>query len=244
MLSELYPIYPEKFQQQYDRVKNMMITNMTDSHSLYRDHCRHDFLEKFPTLFNNDIEMINLAKQFAIETHNTDFVAPEIQQEVKTTPAEEEGEVMAHNWYKNRTVKLAQGVQFIDHDEVVDIIEGFGSRRFTIGFRKADRSLRMMNSQMKVQRPYDNSNPDGYTPNDAYLTLYDLQIASQIARENLADIDVNDFDESLLRKAYRRVYPHTVELIKGNGQTYVVRGSRYARDNNIEEFEEIEDENN
>ena len=213
---------------------------LTNPNTPGRDAYRNDFLDRFPKVFRNDIDMINLAKKIAEETHNTEFVAPEIEQ---VPEIQEEGEVMAHNWYRNRTVKLAQGVELINIDEVLDIIEGFGSRRFTIGFRKADNSLRMMNSQRKVQRPYDNSKPDGYNPNQSYMTLYDLQIASQIARENLADIDVNDFDESLLRKAYRRVYPHTVELIRGNGRTYVVRDSIYAMENNIEEFEEIEDEN-
>ena len=133
------------------------------------------------------------------------------------------------NWYKiSKIEKLAQEANFIERMEVEGIIEGFGSRRFVIGFRKKDGSLRMMNAQRRVQRPYGNNN-DGYAEDRAYLTLYDLQVASQIARESLENVDVNDFDPSALRKAYRRVYPHSVEFIKGDGQTHVVRHSEIGR---------------
>ena len=46
----------------------------------------------------------------------------------------------------------------------------------------------------------------------------------------LANIDVNTIDPSVLRGAYRRVYPKSIEYIKGGGKTYVVEGSGYAYD--------------
>jgi len=69
------------------------------------------------------------------------------------------------------------------------------------------------------------------------MTLYDLQKASQIAKEALSDVDVNELDPALLRLAYRRVYPQSVEFIKGGGQTYIVRGSDYAIENGFIEEE-------
>ena len=140
------------------------------------------------------------------------------------------------SWYnKYKQLKFAQNVNLIDSSEVKDIIDGFGTQRFTIGFKKRDGSFRVMNAQKGVQRPYKGEdNYINYGPTE-YLTLYDLQIASQIARQSIGDVDVGELDDRLLRKAYRRVYPHTVELIKGGGEIYVVRGSDYAIENGFGE---------
>jgi hypothetical protein len=144
-----------------------------------------------------------------------------------------------NNWYKaHKIVKTAQNIQFIESYEVREIIEEFGTRRFTIGFRKQDGSFRMMNCQKRVQRPFspeENVEREWQHSGQDYLTLYDLQIASQVAKRALSEVNVNEVDPRLLRAAYRRVYPHTVEFIKGNGQTYVVKRSKYAKENGLEE---------
>jgi hypothetical protein len=73
----------------------------------------------------------------------------------------------------------------------------------------------------------------------AYMTLYDLQIASQIAKDAISEVDTTELDPRLLRRAYRRVYPHSVEFIKGGGKTYIVDGTPYAEEHGMGEGFEI-----
>jgi len=147
----------------------------------------------------------------------------------KGKPETPEGEVIACNWYSaSKRVKLAQNVELIDQEDILSTIEGFGTQRFTIGFTKRDGSFRVMNAQRKVQRPYQGAPASEYEGPKEYMTLYDLQIASQIAKESISQVDTTELDPRLLRAAYRRVYPHTVEFIKGGGRMLVVKGSSYA----------------
>ena len=92
---------------------------------------------------------------------------------------------------------------------------------------KKDRDLET-NAQRRVQRPYEGGNNFDVAPARDYMVLYDLQKASQIAKKALSEVDVNEVDPRLLKLAYRRVYPHTVEFINGRGQNYIVRGSDYS----------------
>ena len=142
---------------------------------------------------------------------------------------------LTSNWYNRyKQLKFAQNVNLIDSSEVKDIIEGFGTQRFTIGFKKRDGSFRIMNAQQGVQRPYKGEGGERNNEPRDYITLYDLQIASQIVQQSIKDVNVDEFNEKLLRQAYRRVNPHTIELIKGGGKIYVVRGSDYAIENGFD----------
>jgi hypothetical protein len=137
------------------------------------------------------------------------------------------------NWYRSykRSV-FSQNAEMIDSFEVEGIIRGFGSRRFTIGYRKKDGSFRVMNAQRKVKRPYGDQGSFGDVP-EGLLVVYDLQIASQIAREAVNDINVDELPAHYLKRAYRRIYPESVEFIKGDGAFYVVEGSDYAIENGL-----------
>jgi hypothetical protein len=94
---------------------------------------------------------------------------------------------------------------------------------FQIGYRKANGELREMTAQRHVQRPYQGGDVGGGVP-EGLLVVYDLQIASRIARKELEEVDVNDYDPSILKQAYRRIYPKNVEYIKGGGREYRVIG--------------------
>lgn len=144
------------------------------------------------------------------------------------------------SWYKESKIVISQNIELIDEEDVVNIINSFGTRRFVIGFVKKDGSFKMMNVQKSVQRPYEDrvNYPKGAEfPIDTreYITLYDLQKASEIARKSISDVDVEKLDPALLRQAYRRVHPESIEFIKGDGKTYVVRFSSYAYDHNLNE---------
>ena len=64
-----------------------------------------------------------------------------------------------------------------------------------------------MNAQLGVQRSYSHKHQrDFIREQTGYLALYDLQIA----RQNVGEMDINDFDPKILRSAYRRIYTDTV----------------------------------
>jgi hypothetical protein len=236
-LSEVYHLYPNMFQDNYDAVREAFIE------LIKRRYATSILLKNFPKLFKNDQEVLKMARE-SLKNRGYD---PSENPVLTEQSEEEEGEVTAktnknihysgNNWYKyHKIVKVAQNIQFIESYDVRDIVEGFGTRRFTIGFRKKDGSFRMMNCQKRVQRPYspeENIQREWQHSGQDYLTLYDLQIASQVAKEALSEVDVNEVDPSLLRAAYRKVYPHTVEFIKGDGNIYVVRRSKYALENDL-----------
>jgi len=130
-------------------------------------------------------------------------------------------------------IKLAQNVELIQSSDVKNILDSLGTERFVIGFWKKNGKFRDMNAQRHVKRPYSGGGGGGEVPS-GLIVFYDLQIASKIAKKALSDMDVNDYDPSLLRAAYRRTYPESIDYIKAKGKIYLVEGSVTAQEMGLE----------
>ena len=115
-----------------------------------------------------------------------------------------------------------------DRNAILEVIESLGATRYTIGFRKRDGSYRTMHAQNRVNKFKHSESTDDrqeqIRENHGLILVYDTSVASQLAKGQ--NFETPEEKEKALRKAYRSIYPESVELIKGRGQTWVVEGSR------------------
>jgi hypothetical protein len=113
---------------------------------------------------------------------------------------------------------------------IMEIINGFGSKRFKLGYVKSDGSFREFEAQRKVNKYRLSPGPGGEIPY-GLVVIYDLKEAQRIASELKLDIynENGEIDErkasikeTELRNAYRRIYPKMIDLIKMGGNLWIV----------------------
>lgn len=149
-------------------------------------------------------------------------------------------------------IKTAQEIPNVnvlprDPSAVLDVISQLGSTRYTIGFHKTDGSYRIMHAQSRVNKFQQDNIRDqrraDIREDNGLILVYDTSVASQIAKDLGPDVDPMT-KEKALRRAYRNIYPSSVEFIKGRGQIWVVEGAlEPANRELLEHASAVEEEN-
>jgi len=153
-------------------------------------------------------------------------------------------------------------VEVTTTDEVVSVLDGLGSTRFMIGYRKKNGDYRVMNAQRGVNKYKEDGSSDPSRAevrrDHGLILVYDLSFASRKERElrqsfqeQNPEVEIDEEErkrikEKALRSAYRSIYPDRVEMIKGRGRTWLVEGAQEPeiidRINELQAAEEIPEE--
>lgn len=122
-------------------------------------------------------------------------------------------------------------VEVIGPDEVTNVIDSLGTTRFMIGYRKKNGEYRVMHAQRRVNKFKDEPSTPGYSETrqeHGLILVYDLDVARKTVGELQFNPDESDEErqrikERALRRSYRSIYPHKVEMIRGGGgRTWLV----------------------
>ena len=209
-----YKINPSFFQEELDHFRKVYI-NYLSSNVMSVQHrmaLKELALEYVPIIFANDEEVnAYIARTYPKQPET--YKTPEEPVKVEETP-----EITSNNWFSSyKMANLPPGVTLIGPEDVLETLETFGSNKLTIGFRKANGGLGVVNAKKSLE------------VND----FYDLQVVAQIVGKGIDKVNDIDIDPKAFKKAIKRLPPHKIEFIVSNNKKYIVKGTPYAEHSGV-----------
>lgn len=143
----------------------------------------------------------------------------------------------------------------VNPSEVMDIVNRIGAtgRTFMLGYRKVDGSFRIFHAKLRASRPYRLSTEPRDTSREeareagGLILVYDVDIANRSILSLEKDPGWRAYYDALpeatdeekeakklaretevekkLKQAYRSIYPNKIEMIRGDGHTWLVEGA-------------------